>query len=69
MKLLLNVKNSKADFLLELLANLRFIKTRVISNNEAKFIKDLYAAMHEVTKAKEGKLKLKSARKLLSELD
>ncbi|MBS1624295.1 MAG: hypothetical protein JST83_09765 [Bacteroidetes bacterium] len=68
MKLLLDIKDSKADFVIELLRNLSFVKTERLSQNKAEFIKDLKSSMNEVALAKKGKVKLKSAQQLLNEL-
>lgn len=68
MKLLLDIKDSKAEFVMELLRNLSFVKTEQISQSKAEFIKELKSSMHEVALAKKGKVKLKSAQQLLDEL-
>ncbi|MCW3126933.1 MAG: hypothetical protein JWO03_2591 [Bacteroidetes bacterium] len=53
---------------MELLHNLDFVKTQTISSTKAQFLKDLHGAMKEVSLAKQGKVKLKSAERLLNEL-
>ena len=68
MKVLLDIKDNKADFVMELLHNLAFVKTEPISSTKAQFLKELQGAMKEVALAKQGKVRLKSAQQLLNEL-
>ncbi len=68
MKLLLDIKDSKADFLLELLQSFPFVKTETLTQSKAQFLLDLKGATHEVGLAKEGNSKLQSARDFLDEL-
>ncbi len=68
MKVLLDIKDSKVDFVLELLKNLSFVKTEPISPSKTKFLKDLKGSVEEINLAKQGKKKLKSASQLLNEL-
>lgn len=68
MKVILDIKDSKADFVMELLRSLSFVKAEPISPAKAKFIKELKASVEEVVLAKRGKIKLKTAEELLNEL-
>jgi hypothetical protein len=68
MKVILDIKDSKADFVMELLNSFDFVTTETISSGKAAFLKDLKGAMKEVALAKQGKIKLKSAEQLLNEL-
>lgn len=68
MKVILDVKDSKADFVLELLHSLSFVKTETISTTKALFLKELKSSVNEVILAKKGKIKLKTADQLLNEL-
>jgi len=68
MKILLDIKDNKADFVLELLNNLSFVKAEAISLKKAQFIKELKSSVIEVENAKQGKIKLKSAEDLFNEL-
>ncbi len=68
MKVLLDIKDSKADFVMELLENLTFVKAEAISTSKARFLKDFKAAIDEVELAKQGKVKLKTAEQLFDEL-
>jgi hypothetical protein len=55
MKLLLDVKDNKADFIIELLKNFSFVKAQTISPTKAQFLKELKGSVEEVTLAKQGK--------------
>ena len=68
MKVLLDIKDNKAEFVMELLRNLTFVKAEPISPTKAKFIKELKASAKQVVLAKQGKIKLKTADQLLIEL-
>jgi hypothetical protein len=68
MKVLLDIKDNKADFVMELLGNLSFVKMESISPVKARFLKELKASAEEVVLAKQGKIKLKTAEELLDEL-
>ena len=68
MKVLLDIKDNKADFIMELLHNFSFVKTQPISPAKAQFLKELKGSIEEVVLAKQGKIKLKSAEQLLNEL-
>jgi hypothetical protein len=68
MKVLLDIKDSKADFVMELLNSLSFVKAEPISAKKAKFLKEFKASIDEVILASQGKLELKSAEELLNEL-
>lgn len=68
MKVLLDIQDNKADFIMELLRSFSFVKAETISPKKVSFLKDLKSSMEEVTMAKKGKIKLKSADQLLDEL-
>jgi len=68
MKVLLDIKDNKADFVMELLQNFSFVKTEPISASKARFLKEFKQALNEVNLAEEGKIKLKSAEELIDEL-
>ncbi len=68
MKLLLDIKDEKADFIMELLKSFPYVKTKEISPSKARAIAGLKEAIDQVNLAKEGKIKLKSARQLVDEL-
>jgi len=66
MKILLDKQDNKADFVMELLNNLSFVKAEAIIVKKAEFIKELRSSIKEVELAKKGKVKLKSAEELLN---
>ncbi len=68
MKGIIDIKENKVDFVMELLRNLSFVKTKPLSPSKALFMKELKAAVDEVTLAKQGKIKLQSAKDFLNEL-
>lgn len=68
MKVLLDIKDEKADFMMEVLKNFSFVKAKPINDSKAKFLRELREAAEEVKLAKKGKVKLQSARELLNEL-
>ena len=68
MKILLDIKDSKADFMMELLKNFSFVKIKVLTPNKTQILKYLKASIEEVTLAKQGKIKLQYARDFLNEL-
>lgn len=68
MKVLLDVKDNKAEFVMELLQSLSFVKAEPISVNKAQFLKEFKVSVEEVILAKQGKKKLKTADQLLDEL-
>lgn len=69
MKILLDIKDSKAAFFMEMIKNLSFVKKATpLSNGKAELIEDLEEAINEVNLIKQGKLKGRSARELLDEL-
>ena len=68
MKVLLDIKDSKADFVMELLESLSFVKAEPLTLSKAQFLKDLKGSVKEVALAKEGKLNLQSAKDFLNAL-
>jgi len=68
MKVLLEIKDSKAVHLLELLRSIPYVKTTMISDEKALLIQEIKEAVTELNLVKEGKLKARPARELLDEL-
>ncbi|MFP5040764.1 hypothetical protein [Parasediminibacterium sp. JCM 36343] len=68
MKLLLEIKDEKADFIMELLRNFSFVKAETISQEKKEFLRELKGAVEEVKLAKLGKIKLKPIEQLIDEL-
>jgi hypothetical protein len=67
MKVLLDIKDEKAIFFMELIKNFSFVKPKQITKKDT-FLTDLQEALDQVNLAKRGKIKLKSAEQLLNEL-
>jgi hypothetical protein len=68
MRLVLDVKDEKAAFFLEMLRNFKFVKLDEASIEKARILADLKKAVTEVNRAKRGEIKLRSAQELLDEL-
>ncbi len=68
MKVLLDIKDDKAAFVMELLQSLAYVKAKPITPEKYKILEGLKQAIDEVNLHKQGKIKLKSAKALLNEL-
>ncbi len=68
MKVLIDIKDKKSEFIMELLNSFPFVKAEKISPSKAKFLLELRDSIEEVKMAKRGKLKLKSAKDIFNEL-
>jgi polyhydroxyalkanoate synthesis regulator phasin len=68
MKVLLDIKDSKAGFVMELLKNLPFVKTKPLTPSKAQFLEEVKEAVDNMTLVKRGKLKARPAKELLDEL-
>lgn len=68
MKILLDVKDHKAPFMIELLKSFSFVKAQTISDEKALLIKEIRESVENLNRVREGKLKSQSARSLLDEL-
>ena len=68
MKLLVDIKDSKADFILELLNSFSYVKTKSLTPYKAEVLEELKEAVDNMNLVKEGKLKARPAKDLLNEL-
>jgi hypothetical protein len=68
MKVLLDIKDNKAAFFMELLQSFSYVKAKPIIPAKAQFLEELKGAVDEVALAKKGKIKLQSAKDFLDEL-
>ncbi len=68
MKIILDIKDDKADFIMELLQNFNFVKAKPLTSYKDETLEGLKEAIEEVNKEKKGEIKLKSARELLDEI-
>ncbi len=68
MKVLLDIKDNKAFYLLEVLKGLSYVKTRTLSDEKALLMEEIKDAVEELALIRKGKLKGISAKQLLDEL-
>ncbi|MDZ4809647.1 MAG: hypothetical protein SGI96_15460 [Bacteroidota bacterium] len=68
MIVMLDIKDSKADFVMELLGSLSFVKAEPLSPYKKKVLKSVSRAVKEVNLIKAGKLKGIPAKDLVNEL-
>lgn len=68
MKVLLDIKDAKAPFVMELLQSLSFVKAKQLSPYKAKILEDVREAVEEMKLIKAGKLKARNAEDLFHEL-
>jgi hypothetical protein len=68
MKAVLDVKDSKASFVLELLGNLPFVKVRPITGKKALLLREIKEAVDAVNLVKKGEIQARPARELLNEI-
>ena len=68
MKVLLDIKDSKAPFVMELLQSLSFVKAQPLSPYKAKILENVNEAVEEMKMIKKGKLKARNAEELFHEL-
>jgi len=68
MKVLLDIKDSKADFVMELLGNFSFVKAKTISDEKFLLMEEIKEAVENLKLVREGKLTARPAKDLLDEL-
>jgi hypothetical protein len=68
MKVLLDIKDEKAHFILDVLKNFKDVKVKPLTNYKADVLERIKEAVEEVQLIKQGKLKGISAKELLNEL-
>jgi hypothetical protein len=68
MKVLLDIKDNKAFYLLEVLKGLSYVKTKTLSDEKALLMGEIKDAVEELALIRKGKLKGISAKQLLNEL-
>ena len=68
MKVLLEIKDNKADFVMELLANFSFVKAKQIEDEKAQLIDEIKEAVKEMKLIRAGKKKARNAEDFLNEL-
>ncbi len=68
MKVLLDIKDSKVSFVMELLNSLNFVKVKPLSDEKVELMSNIKEAVEELNLIKQGKLKGIPAKDLLDEL-
>jgi len=68
MKVLLDIKDSKATHLMEVLKGLSYVKVKTISDEKALLIEEIKEAVDNLALVRQGKLKARPAKDLLNEL-
>ena len=68
MKAVLDIRDSKAPFVMELLGNFSFVKVHPITNEKALLLNEIREAVNNVNLAKRGKLQARPAKELLDEI-
>ena len=68
MKVLLDIKDSKALHLMEVLNGLSYVKTKTITNEKALLMEEIKEAVDNLKLVRAGKLKARPAKELLDEL-
>ena len=68
MKVLLDIKDEKALFVMELLKSFSFVKVKTLSPAKSQLLSEIKETVENLNLAKEGKLKPRSAKELLDEL-
>lgn len=68
MKVILDIKDDRAPFIMEVLKNLKDVKTKPLTAYKAEVLEGIKEAIEEVRLIKQGKLKGISAKELLNEL-
>ena len=68
MKVLLEIKEKKAAFVMELLSNFKFVKVKEPALGKHKVLEELKEAVEEVKQIKAGKKKGQPLSELLNEL-
>lgn len=68
MKVLLDIRDDKASFFMELLKDFSYVKTKKLTDANSTFLNELAEAVEDVRLIKAGKLKGRPAEELLDEL-
>jgi len=68
MKIILDVKDEKASFMMEVLKNFKDVKATQLTGHKADVLEGIKEAVEEVKLIKQGKLKGIPAKDLLNEL-
>ena len=68
MRLVLDVKDSKVDYVLQLLQQYSFIKVKTAKRPKSELAEEIKQSVEEINMYRAGKIELKSAEEFLDEL-
>jgi hypothetical protein len=68
MKVLLDIKDDKAVFLMEILQNFKFVKAKPLTPYKSDVLESVSRAVEEMNLITSGKLKARNAEEFLNEL-
>ena len=68
MKILLDIKDNKVDFVMEMLKGFSFIKAKPLTPYKAQVLESIKDAVEEMNLIKKGKIKGRPAKDLFNEL-
>ena len=68
MKLLVEIPDKKANSILEVLNSIPFVKTKKLTDEKARLLKEIREAVEELNSIKSGKKKARDAEEFLNEL-
>jgi hypothetical protein len=68
MKAVLDIKDSRASFVMELLDNFSFVKVKPITNEKALLLSEIREAVDTLNLVKKGKIQARPAKELLNEI-
>lgn len=68
MKILLDVKDAKASFIMELLASFSYVKAKPLSPQKARLLSEIKEAVHNLNLVEAGKQEARPLSELLDEL-
>ncbi|MFO7657792.1 MAG: hypothetical protein R6W78_12045 [Bacteroidales bacterium] len=68
MKVILDINDNKAAFVMELLNNLSFVKAKPITKEKARLMEEVKEAVDNLNLVKKGKMKARPLNNLLNEL-
>jgi polyhydroxyalkanoate synthesis regulator phasin len=68
MKAVVEIKDSKALFMMELLRSFSFVKVRPITNEKALLLSEIREAVETINLVKKGKIQARPAKALLDEI-
>lgn len=68
MKVLLDIKDNKVDFFMEVLSSFKYVKATPITSSKNEILKGISESVEEMKLIKAGKLKARNAEDLFNEL-